>query len=77
MVQAGADLRLMAIRAKGKGGFCMAFVPARLDEEQIRATLAEVGIASEQALEIGGWRTTAQNVAVAVAPFPPPQVARP
>ncbi len=47
----------------------------RIDEEQIAAALAEMGIEAEQTLEIGGWKTTSQNVAVSFVPFPPIQVA--
>jgi hypothetical protein len=72
------NLKLLAIQAKDrKDGFFMAFVPSEffLDENQIAAALAELGIEPEQTLEIGGWKTTSHNVAVAFVPFPPPEIA--
>ncbi len=69
-------IRLVAIQAKGEsGGFYLAFVPQGLDDDQIAAALAEMGIEPEQTLEIGGWRKTSQNVAISFVPFPPLQVA--
>lgn len=65
-------IRLLAIQSKDeKGGFYLAWVPADLDEEQLQAAFNELGIEAEQAIEIGDWRTSSQNVAVAFVPFPP------
>jgi hypothetical protein len=41
----------------------------RLSEEQVEATLHEIGVDPKEVLELGGWRT-AENVAVARVPFP-------
>jgi len=66
-------IRLMAIQAVNeKSGFYLAWVPADLDDDQIAAALAELGIEPEQGMEIGDWKTSSQNVAVAFVPFPPP-----
>jgi hypothetical protein len=67
-------IRLFAVQARDKkDGFYIAFVPQ--DFDQFTAALSELGIEAEQSLEIGGWKTTSQNVAIAFVPFPPPQVA--
>ena len=53
----------------------VAFIPSDLGDEQVQAALAELEIASQRAMEIGGWKTSSQNVAIAFIPFPPLQVA--
>ncbi len=71
-MDAGKPIRLMAIQAANeKGGFYLAWIPAELDEGQIAAALAELGIEAEQTIEVGGWRTSSSSVAVAFVPFPP------
>lgn len=75
MMALGTDPKLLAIQAKDRrGGFFMAFVPAHLDDEQIAAAFAEVGIEPEQTMEVGDWKTTSQHVMLAFVPFPPIQV---
>ena len=41
-----------------------------LSEEQIESALHEVGVDAEAVLELDGWKTTSENVAVAKVPFP-------
>jgi len=66
-------IRLMAIQAVNeKSGFYIAFIPSDLDDDQIAAALAELEIEPEQGIEIGDWKTSSQNVAVAFVPFPSP-----
>ncbi len=77
MVQAGVDLRLMAVQAKGqKDGFFMAFVPAHLNDEQVQAALDEAGVEPQQLMEIGEWTTTSQHVMLAFVPYSPIQLAK-
>lgn len=66
-----ARITLVAIKAKNEhGGFYVGFVPDELDEPQVQAAFAELGIEPEQMLPLGDWRTSTQNVAVAFVPFP-------
>jgi hypothetical protein len=50
----------------------VAFIPNDLGDEQIAAALAELEIEPEQAIEVGGWKTSSQHVMAAFIPFPSP-----
>ena len=66
-----ARITLVAFKAKKEqGGFYIGFVPEELDEAQLRAACAELGIEPEQMLPLGDWRTSTQKVALAFVPFP-------
>ena len=66
-----ARITLVAIKAKNEqGGFFVGFVPEEVDEVQLQAACAELGIEPEQVLPLGDWRTSTQNVALAFVPFP-------
>jgi hypothetical protein len=68
-------IRLLAIQAKNeRGGFHLAWVPSDLDDDQLQAAFSELGIEAEQAMEVGDWRTSSQNVMTAFVPFPPPTI---
>jgi hypothetical protein len=65
-------IKLFAIQSKNeKSGFYLAWVPSELDENQLQSAFNELGIEPEQTMEVGGWRTSSENVAVAFVPFPP------
>jgi len=67
------SIRLLAIQAKNeRSGFHLAWVPAHLNDDQVVAELAELGITAERAMEVGDWKTSSLNVTVAYIPFPPP-----
>ena len=53
-----------------QAGFFVAMIPAELSEEEVEAGLHELGVEAEAVLELGGWRTSGSNVAVARVPFP-------
>ena len=61
---------MMVVHARFGGGFFVAMIPAELSQEQIEAALQELGIEAEAVLELGGWKTSRSNVAVARVPFP-------
>ncbi len=61
-------LRMMIVYAGSEGGFYLALVPAALSLEQVEAALKELGIEAEQVFELGGWKTTSDDVAVARVP---------
>jgi hypothetical protein len=63
-------LRMMVVHDKFKSGFFVAMVPAELSPEKVEAALQELGIDGDEVLELGGWRTSSQHVAVAHVPFP-------
>ena len=62
-----AQLRMLVIHTK-HGGFFVALVPAALSPEQLDAALDEFGIDAAAVLELGDWRTSADNVTVAFVP---------
>ena len=71
MVASGErPLRMMVVHARFGGGFYLAMIPAELSQEQIEAALSELGVDAEAILELGGWKTSGSNVAVARVPFP-------
>jgi hypothetical protein len=72
-MQEGTPLTMWAIRAKERPtGFYLALVPGDLEPAEVDAAFEEAGIEREEAMEIGGWKTTSQHMAVAFIPFPPP-----
>ena len=71
MVASGEHpLKMLVVHAKFEGGFYVALVPAELSHEQVEASFREVGVEAEAVLELGGWKTSSDNVAVAHVPFP-------
>jgi hypothetical protein len=62
-------LRMMVVYADSSG-FYVAMVPASLSLEQVEAAFREFGIEAEQMIELGGWRTSSDDVAVAHVPLP-------
>jgi hypothetical protein len=70
MVASGErQLRMLVVQSRLMGGFYVTMVPADLSPEETGAAFEELEIDGEEALEIGGWRTSSQNVAVAPVPF--------
>ena len=61
-------LRMLVVHS-GEG-FHVVMTPAELSEEQIQAALHEVGVDSDEMFELGGWKTSSDNVAVAHVPLP-------
>ena len=49
-------------------GFFVALVLAALSPEQVQAAFQEIGIEPAAVLELGDWKTSANNVAVAYVP---------
>jgi hypothetical protein len=58
------------IHAGFRGGFHVALVPADLRPGQVEVAFREPGSGAEEMLDVGDWRTTSDNVAVAHVPFP-------
>ena len=63
------QIKMFAVFA-GQDGFYLAMVPAALSRERMEDALHELGVDGEAILEVGGWRTSADDVAVARIPFP-------
>ena len=61
-------LRMMVVYTGGEGGFYVALVPAVLSLEQVEAALSELGVDARAVFELGGWKTTSDDVAVAHVP---------
>ena len=71
MVASGEEQQMkMFVVFAGQDGFYLAMVPAVLSPERTEEALRELGVDGEASLEVGGWRTTADDVAVARIPFP-------
>jgi len=68
VASAERPLRMLVVHAKFGGGFFIALVPADLSEEQLDAALNELGVEAAAVLELGDWKTAADNVAVAYVP---------
>jgi hypothetical protein len=66
----GHQLRMLVVHSRFSNGFHVVMAPAELRDEQIQAALREVGVEAEERFELGGWRTSSQNVAVAHVPVP-------
>lgn len=64
------QLRMFVVHAGFQGGIYIALVPADLTPELVDAALHELGVDGDAMLELGGWKTPSQNVAVAHVPFP-------
>ncbi len=62
-------LRMLVVYGQ-ESGFYVALVPAALSEERIEAALHELGIDARAIYELGGWRYSEDDVAVAHVPFP-------
>ena len=71
VASAERPLKMMAVHDRFKEGFFVALVPAELSTEQVEAAFDELGIDGDAVLELDGWRTSKENVAVAFVPFPP------
>lgn len=70
-----APIKLLAIQAKNDtDGFYVTFIPDELDEDQVAAAFAELGIEVERSMEIDEWQTSSSNLTVAFVPFPPPVI---
>ena len=63
------QIKMFAVFA-GQDGFYLAMVPAALSPKRMEEALHEFGVDGEAILEVGGWRTSADDVAVASIPFP-------
>ena len=61
-------LRMMIVYAGSEGGFYLALVPAVLSDERLEAALNELGVDAQVTFELGGWKNTEDNVAVAFVP---------
>lgn len=61
-------IRMMIVYAGSESGFYVAMVPTVLSEEQIESALNELGVDAQAVFELGGWRQTEDNVAVAFVP---------
>jgi hypothetical protein len=48
----------------------IAAVGSQINKPQKIAAFREVGVEAEAVLELGGWKTSSDNVAVARVPFP-------
>ena len=71
MVASGEHpLKMLIVHAKFENGFYVALVPAELSHEQVEAAFREVGVDADEVLELGSWKTSSDNVAVAHVPFP-------
>lgn len=71
MVASGeSQLRMFVLHGRFHDGFHIALVPAALSEEQMQAAFKELGIEVEAVLELGGWQTSSESVAVVHVPFP-------
>jgi hypothetical protein len=62
-------LRMLVVYGQ-ESGFYVALVPAVVTEERMEAALRELGVEAEATFELGGWKTTSDNVAVAHVPAP-------
>jgi hypothetical protein len=58
----------MMIVYDGDQGFYLALVPAALTEERMEAALHELGVDAQAVFELGGWKSTEDDVAVAHVP---------
>jgi hypothetical protein len=63
-------IRMMIVYAGDQGGFYVAMVPAVLSDERLEAALHELGVDAQAVFELGGWKTTEDDVAVARVPAP-------
>ena len=63
-------LRMLVVHARKEGGFHVVFAPATLSQEQLETALKEFGVEAEEMLELSGWRTSGDGVAVAWVPMP-------
>jgi hypothetical protein len=70
MVASGEQQLRMFVIYAGQAGFHIALVPAHLSPEQVESALSEFGVDAKAVLELGDWKTTSDNVAVARVPFP-------
>ena len=61
-------IRMMAVYAGSERGFYVALVPAALSDERLEAALHDLGVDAQAVFELGGWRTTSDDVAVAHVP---------
>ena len=62
-------LRMMIVY-DGHEGFYLALVPSSVSEERLEAALHELGVDAQAVFELGGWKTSADDVAVAFVPAP-------
>lgn len=63
-------IRMMIVYDGDESGFYVALVPAVVTEERMEAALRELGVEAEAVFELGGWKNTEDNVAVARVPAP-------
>jgi hypothetical protein len=69
MVASGEHrIRMMVVYAGDQGGFYLALVPSCVTDERLAAALHELGVDAQAVFELGGWRTTSDDVAVAFVP---------
>jgi hypothetical protein len=62
-------IRMMIVYAGGEGGFYLALVPSVVSDERLEAALSELGVDAQALYELGGWRYSKDDVAVARVPF--------
>jgi hypothetical protein len=61
---------MMIVYAGQEGGFYLALVPATVTEKRLEDALSELGVEAVATFELGGWRYTKDDVAVAFVPAP-------
>jgi hypothetical protein len=61
---------MLVVHTGDKDGFYLALVPAVITEERLEAALNELGVDARAIYELGGWRQTDDDVAVAFVPAP-------
>ena len=62
-------LRMLVVYGQ-ESGFYVALVPSALTEERLESALRELGVDAVATFELGGWRQTSDDVAVARVPAP-------
>ncbi len=61
-------IRMMIVYAGDQDGFFVVLVPSCLSDERLAAALRELGVDAVATFELGGWKTSADDVAVARVP---------
>ena len=63
--EAERPIRMLVVHDGSKDGFFIALVPSSLSEERMEAALRELGLDPHALFELGGWRYSQDDVAVA------------
>ena len=61
-------IRMMIVYAGDQDGFYVAMVPAVVSDDRIESALRELNVDAQAVFELGGWKSTEDNVAVAFVP---------